>query len=96
MALLSNPPIAIVLGTALGMFFAWLLMYAGRPRSNEEAQWRFALAFVVILGELLAAFVVLLLYRAVAPGGLATFGAGLAIGQTVGLIWMSYVVTRRS
>lgn len=42
-----------------------------------------------MFGELLVAFAVLVLYRSVAPDGLAWFGIGLAVGQTVGLIFMA-------
>lgn len=94
-ALLSNPIVASLLGTGFGAFLAWFLLYVGRARSNKDAPRRFALAFLVIFGELLVAFALLVLYRSVAPAGLAYFGVGIAIGQTVGLIWMSWVVSRR-
>ncbi|HHX48660.1 MAG TPA: hypothetical protein GX718_15085, partial [Brevibacterium sp.] len=87
---------AAILGIAFGLFLAWLLLFSGRPRTDEEAQWRFALSFAVMFAELLFAFFVLVVYRAVAPDGLAWFGIGLAIGQVVGLIGMSYVLTRRT
>ncbi|MHB1342246.1 MAG: hypothetical protein ACYC77_10430 [Coriobacteriia bacterium] len=78
-ALLANPPIAVVLGLALGVGLMMLSRLASTFVTPADPFRGFALVMLVMGAKFLVVAAVLVVYFNTARGGFAAFGTALAV-----------------